>query len=1022
MFTVLLTILGIAVLCAFLIWAITYWKLRHAIIEVGKVSEALDSELSELERKGLRSKEELLSKFGFDFSHYAMETPSVVVDSARYPLAVYRQKNGKVFARVRPNTGGDGSATILVQLRSYHESGSVAVTDSEPAELHLREPDTLVVSPDSGLPIEERIKSHIAFVNADSGYLVVSGKDSIVRDNRLLYEEVESLVNRGLLSESPRGDVRMKPSVCAKDAFTVLARFPKLLKHQRQVAEEERVDQMLATTSTPSPKTANPIERDLLAYEMAEDEKRRKKPHGPLVKLGLLILSMVAFFIWFGYSFTPVSAVIIVVVLLLHELGHYFAMMVFGYKDVSMLFIPFFGAAVSGEEQAQTEPWKKLIVCFAGPLPGIMLGFALMFAAAMWEFEYKWVDEAISMLIWINVFNLLPFMPLDGGRVISIALLTRFPLLQCGIYAVSSLGMLALSLFTGGGVLRWIGISIALVLPHVWRKGIIVRRIRERLGKSFDRSDRDFLLYGIFTEMQIPSLQKQSVASRNSLAKEALKELQSPLPSWGTLILAVALMTSPMWAPAVALVPLKPIAAMKADAAFKELEEADLPSHREHSSPMPLAESDNAASYYKKAIDIWNESNFSGQEVVSYLWKAHSSSDTNEIRETIQALKPYADNSSYKKALALISEGMSKKRYEPIEKETELVENELKDEYMFVDLFDVSFESYQLGNVASAISFNALNLATQGKSDQAFREAEKIFKIADQLRRSIGHENPDTVTRFVSEGVNTYRTLSYLGLPKRGTNYKRAFGILSKADKTLSDTAKSHMAYIKYQREQEVFNREKPLSKEEMGAFKNELGLWLVPDFFISYYFNSALIEFDRAAFAKYYEKLARGAPQLPYERGWEEQKLSFVDELFSWDRLVTSSTRLSTEMSVQSIDAQRVNLRLSSMAYMIYMERNAREALPKSLNRYVRVASMSDWIKDPATGELLHYEVAGDTFTLRSEHSEYEDWYQYEEFDEYYDEAYLENDDEGYDDRMYWKGNYANYPEDPYDDYYAGW
>lgn len=35
-------------------------------------------------------------------------------------------------------------------------------------------------------------------------------------------------------------------------------------------------------------------------------------------------------------------------VLLFHELGHYVAMRLFGYRDVRMFFVPFFGAAVSG--------------------------------------------------------------------------------------------------------------------------------------------------------------------------------------------------------------------------------------------------------------------------------------------------------------------------------------------------------------------------------------------------------------------------------------------------------------------------------------------------------------------------------------------------------------------------------------------------------------------------------------------------------------------------------------------------
>jgi hypothetical protein len=48
-------------------------------------------------------------------------------------------------------------------------------------------------------------------------------------------------------------------------------------------------------------------------------------------------------------SGSPRGLVILVGVLLFHELGHYAGMRLFGYRDVRMFFIPFFGAAVSGK-------------------------------------------------------------------------------------------------------------------------------------------------------------------------------------------------------------------------------------------------------------------------------------------------------------------------------------------------------------------------------------------------------------------------------------------------------------------------------------------------------------------------------------------------------------------------------------------------------------------------------------------------------------------------------------------------
>lgn len=113
---------------------------------------------------------------------------------------------------------------------------------------------------------------------------------------------------------------------------------------------------------------------------------------------------------------------IIVAVLLFHELGHYVAMKIFGYRDLKMFFIPTFGAAVSGKPMTATG-WKRAIVSLAGPLPGIALGIALGIAAAI--NGNPTLKLAAFMLVGLNAFNLLPFPPLDGGHIVQITLASR---------------------------------------------------------------------------------------------------------------------------------------------------------------------------------------------------------------------------------------------------------------------------------------------------------------------------------------------------------------------------------------------------------------------------------------------------------------------------------------------------------------------------------------------------------------------------------------------------------------------
>ena len=61
---------------------------------------------------------------------------------------------------------------------------------------------------------------------------------------------------------------------------------------------------------------------------------------------------------------------------MIHELGHFFAMKYFHYKDLGIFFIPLLGAYVSGSKREVSQK-QSAIILLAGPLPGIIIGIAL---------------------------------------------------------------------------------------------------------------------------------------------------------------------------------------------------------------------------------------------------------------------------------------------------------------------------------------------------------------------------------------------------------------------------------------------------------------------------------------------------------------------------------------------------------------------------------------------------------------------------------------------------------------------
>ncbi|MHC4915063.1 MAG: zinc metalloprotease [Planctomycetota bacterium] len=164
-------------------------------------------------------------------------------------------------------------------------------------------------------------------------------------------------------------------------------------------------------------------ERDREVRSVTDElEKLRREKRGWFQKLLLLVASLAVFY-WlggeaWGWKFVPV----ILVVIFIHELGHYLGMLVCGYRDVSMFFIPGLGAAVSGR-QGSVPGHRRALVALSGPLPGLLLGLACTVIYGLNRSGF-WLRVAQAFLL-INGFNLLPFQPLDGGQMLNDVLFCR---------------------------------------------------------------------------------------------------------------------------------------------------------------------------------------------------------------------------------------------------------------------------------------------------------------------------------------------------------------------------------------------------------------------------------------------------------------------------------------------------------------------------------------------------------------------------------------------------------------------
>jgi len=250
----------------------------------------------------------------------------------------------------------------------------------------------------------------------------------------------------------------------------------------------------------------------------------------------ILVVSLGIFVILGLFRQPVVDLMILVVVLFIHELGHYLGMRLFEYRNVRMFFIPLFGAAVSGR-RTDVEGYKEAIVALLGPVPGLIVGFALL---AVWVAVGGAVFRATAMfLIIINGFNLLPLFPLDGGRFLQVTLFARNPYLESIVQGLAGLAMLAMGIYVSAWILGLLGAFVLIGCPATLKTGKIAVALRPRWGGAVTGEPHempDLLLVEIMTSIRREFQQIRAPRPTANLVMSIWDKLRTRLPDWGQTI------------------------------------------------------------------------------------------------------------------------------------------------------------------------------------------------------------------------------------------------------------------------------------------------------------------------------------------------------------------------------------------------------------------------------------------------------------------------------------------------------
>ena len=136
----------------------------------------------------------------------------------------------------------------------------------------------------------------------------------------------------------------------------------------------------------------------------------------PKVKLlataGTMLVSLAAYAWLWGWQF----AAGFIALLFVHEMGHAIALRREGIKASAPMFIPFLGAVISARSLGD-DAVAEARVGLAGPILGSVGAAACII---VWQATGSDLWRALAFTgFFLNLFNLLPVVPLDGGRAMA---------------------------------------------------------------------------------------------------------------------------------------------------------------------------------------------------------------------------------------------------------------------------------------------------------------------------------------------------------------------------------------------------------------------------------------------------------------------------------------------------------------------------------------------------------------------------------------------------------------------------
>lgn len=474
-----------------------------------------------------------LAELGFRFSHAAEAVAEPRDLSPWQPVRVFRHFHFPIVAQLAgpglPELPNVPVLTLLAELKD----GPMVATQNVPMSIFPPDPQVLRSGGDSFVSVKDQYEAQLDAMRAEGLQdFRPWGEPEDIEARLGAYEErsLQALVQAGWCE--PEGEsLRIVPrKLPALGRF--LAQQLKRLVHTLKQAPPQ----------SPALKTSAPLERSLMLFVATRARPKHSPP--PVVQWTLYGLSAVLFLVLGGLLLDWRFAGLLLVVIALHEAGHYLAMRALGYRRVQMLMLPLIGGVAFGEE-SKPNALHRIIVSLAGPVPGLLLGAALLW----WQPAVPEVVLLGWIMLLVNAFNLLPFHPLDGGQVLEALVPARQVVVRVALEGFAAAGLLALWWFLGLEIALVLLVLRALTWRGLWRQ-MQFERLYAGAARRHKPADARALARLAFQALERVLPARASLNQRMGMVDELITHLRyRPLKGFGALgaaVLYLAVLASPV--------------------------------------------------------------------------------------------------------------------------------------------------------------------------------------------------------------------------------------------------------------------------------------------------------------------------------------------------------------------------------------------------------------------------------------------------------------------------------------------